>query len=137
MKTKLTSALILALTLALLVTIVPAMAFFNSVSYSGQGFVSDGASGYRLKTNICGIANGADTNGPYLLWTLTAAGARNAEISGPWGDAIMTRSGNGAFTYISGWHDPADLAAHPVKATYDGRPLGAWLVVSHGCGSHR
>jgi hypothetical protein len=129
MKTKLTGALIMAFTLALVVTIVPAMAYFNSVSFHGQGFAANGV----LQTQVCGLQNGADASGSYLLWTLSAADARNAEISGPWGRAIMNRSGSGIFTYVSEWYGSADLAAQPVKATYDGKPAGATLIVSHGC----
>ncbi len=133
MKTKLTSALIMALTLALLVAIVPALAYFNNVSFHGQGLVTNGSAGYRPQTEICGLPDGAEISGPYLLWTLSAPGARNAEINGPWGSAVMSRSGNGTFTYVSSWFDSQELAAHPVSATYDGRPQGAALVVGHGC----
>jgi hypothetical protein len=129
MKTKLISALIMASTLALLVAIVPAMAYFNNVSFSGQGLTSQGV----LKARLCGVNNGADVTGPYLFWKLSAPGARNAEINGPWGSAIMNRDGNGTFTYISGWYDLADLAMHTVKVTYDGKPGAATLVVDHGC----
>jgi hypothetical protein len=133
MKTKLMSALIMALTLALLVAIVPALAYFKNVPFRGQGFVSNGSGVYRLQNETCDVTHGADVTGPYLLWTLSAPGARNAEISGPWGSAVMTRSGNGTFTYISGWFDPQGLEAHPVSAAYDGRPKAAALVVSRGC----
>ena len=133
MKFRLTSALIMALTLALVLTIIPAMAFFNNVSFNGQGLASNGAGGFSLQTEICGVSNGAEVGGPYLFWTVTAPGARNAEIYGPWGDAIMARNGTGTFTYISEWYDPQELAAHPVNAAYDGKPQGATLVVSHGC----
>jgi hypothetical protein len=137
MKTKLASASIMAVTLALLLTIVPVLAYFNSVSFKGQGLVTQGAGGYRLQTEICGVFNGAEVTGPYLFWTLSAPGARNAEISGPWGSAVMNRGGDGTFTYISGWYDPEDLTAKPVKAAYDGRPQVATLVVSHGCNPAR
>jgi hypothetical protein len=132
MRTKLLSAAIMALTLALLLAIVPAMAFFNSVSFNGQGFVSGG-----LQSRVCGLSNAAETAGPYLLWTLKTSSASNAEINGPWGSAIMNRNGDGIFTYISAWYGSQELAAHPVKATYDGRPQGATLVVSHGCDPSR
>jgi hypothetical protein len=137
MKTKLASALIMALTLALVLTIIPAMAYFNNVSFKGQGLAANGSGGLDLQTTICGKSNGAETNGHYLLWTLSAPGARNAEIRGPWGRAIMNRNGGGNFTYVSEWYDSADLAAQSVKAAYDGRPQQAWLVVSHGCGPNR
>jgi hypothetical protein len=133
MKTKLTSALIMALTLALVLTIVPAMAYFNSIAFHGQGLAAKSSGTFALQTEICGAANGAETGGAYLLWTLNAPGARNAEIYGPWGDAIMTRSGPGTFTFISEWYDSQELAAHPVKAAYDGKPQSSALVVSHGC----
>ena len=133
MKTKLTSALIMALTLALVLTIIPAMAYFNSASVTGKGLAANSSGMFSLQTEICGKANGAEAGGAYLLWTMRAPGARNAEIYGPWGDAIMSRSGPGAFTFISEWYDPQELAAHPVTAAYDGKPQGAALVVSHGC----
>ncbi len=133
MKTKLLSAAIMALTLALLGAIVPAMAYFNTISFSGEGLIAQGKDGSRLQTEFCG----ADVTGPYLLWTLSAPGARNAEINGPWGSAVMNRNGDGTFTYISGWYASQDLAAHPVRATYDGRPQGATLVVSRGCAPSR
>ena len=133
MKTKLTSALIMALTLALVLAIIPAMAFFNNVAFTGQGLVASSAGGFALQTEICDTSDGAETAGPYLTWTLTAPGARNAEIYGPWGDAIMARDGTGTFTFVSEWYDPQELAANPVKAAYDGKRQGAVLVVSHGC----
>lgn len=133
MKTKLTSALIMALTLVLVLTIIPAMAYFNHVAFHGQGLAADSAGVFALGTELCGVANGAEAGDPYLLWTLTAPGARNAEIYGPWGSAIMNRSGTGTFTFVSEWYDPQQLAAHAVKASYDGKPQGATLVVSHGC----
>ena len=137
MKTKLISALIMALTLALLVAIIPAMAFFNNISFSGQGFVANEAGGYDLQTTICDVPKGADIGGSYLSWTLTAPNARNAEINGPWGSAIMNRGENGTFTYISDWYDLEELVAYPVKTTYDGKPAGGTLFVSRGCDPFR
>jgi hypothetical protein len=137
MKTKLTSALILALTLSLVVTIIPAMAYFGSVTFSGQGFVTGGTGLTGLQTEICGLSNDAEVNGPYLLWTLNAPGARNADISGPWGTDTMTHSGSGTFRYVSGWYDLDGLTAHPVKAVYDGKPQTGRLVVSYGCAPSR
>jgi hypothetical protein len=137
MKTKLTSALIMALTLALLVAIVPAMASFNNVSFNGQGFAINESGDDSLQIEICGPSTGADVTAPYLFWILSAPSASNAEISGPWGSAIMTRSGSGTFTYRSSWYDPQDLSASRVSAIYDGRPGTATLVVSHGCAPSR
>jgi len=83
----------------------PAFAFANSVTYSGQGLIADGFGGYALVTEICGVANGADVDGPYLLWVLTATGSNNADItfntSGYAGTFTMTKFGNGTFKYIS------------------------------------
>ena len=112
-----------------------AFAYPNAVTYSGQGLIADGFGGYDLQTEICGAANGADVDGPYILWVLTATGATAADITGPWGTAAMTRNanGNGAFKFISGWYDPSTLAPGAVSATYNGRPKNAQLVISHGC----
>lgn len=112
-----------------------ASAYGNSVVYSGQGLVADGFGGYDLQTEICGVANGAEVDGPYLLWVLTASSATAADITGPWGTAAMTRNGNGngAYKFVSHWYDPSTLAPGGVVATYNGRPKNAQLVISHGC----
>jgi hypothetical protein len=109
------------------------LGYANVVFYSGQGVIADGFGGYDLKTELCGVENGADVDGPYLLWVLTATGASNANITGPWGTAPMVKSGNGAFKYISGWYDPSTLFPEVVVATYDGKPKNVQLVISHGC----
>jgi hypothetical protein len=109
-----------------------ANAYANPVTYSGQGLIADGFGGYDLQTELCGVVNGADVDGPYLLWVLTATGAKNADITGPWGTASMTKSGNGTFKYISGWYSPSTLPGN-VSATYDGKAKNAQLVISHGC----
>jgi hypothetical protein len=106
--------------------------YANVASYTGQGLIADGFGGYDLRTEICGLVNGADVDGPYLLWVLTATGSSNADITGPWGTAAMTKSGNGTFKYISGWYPPATLPG-AVSATYDGKAKNAQLVISHGC----
>lgn len=111
---------------------VNVMAYVNRVDYTGQGLIADGFGGFDLLTEICGIANGADVDGPYLLWVLTATKAANAEITGPWGTVAMTKFSNGAFKYISGWYDPSTLPGN-VYATYDGKQTNAQLVISHGC----
>ena len=117
---------------AMIATGVLAGAYSNSVTYTGQGLLADGFGGYDLVTEICGVANGADADAPYLLWVLTATGAKNADITGPWGTAVMTKTGNGTFKYISGWYDPSTLPGH-VVATYDGKVKNAQLTISHGC----
>jgi hypothetical protein len=109
-----------------------ATAYGNSVTYRGQGLIADGFGGYDLQTEICGVANGADAEGPYLLWVTTATGAANADITGPWGTAAMTKTGNGTFKYVSGWYDPSTLPQN-VTSTYDGKAKNAQLTISHGC----
>lgn len=125
--------MVLAATFALAAIVTTgALAYPNVVVYSGQGLIADGFGGSDLRTEICGIVNGADVDGPYLLWVLTATGANNADITGPWGTALMTKTGNGTFKYISGWYAPSTLPGN-VTATYDGRPRNVQLVISHGC----
>jgi hypothetical protein len=126
--------LVLALT-----AVAPAFAYANSVTYSGQGLLADGFGGYDLVTEICDgningiLENGADAEGPYLLWVLTATGAKNADISFFGGTPVpMTKFGNGTFKYISGWLDPRTLPGN-VTATYDGKAKNAQLTISHGC----
>jgi hypothetical protein len=130
------SAVLLTMAVALFGSLVAsagsALAYANAVTYSGQGLLADGFGGYDLITEICGVANGADVDGPYLLWVLTATGAGNADITGPWGTVAMTKTGNGTFKYISGWYSPSSLPGN-VKATYDGRAKNAQLTISHGC----
>jgi hypothetical protein len=67
---------------ALLLFSTAAWGYPNSVTYSGQGLIADGFGGYDLNQEICGVANGADVNGPYLLWILIATGANSADITG-------------------------------------------------------
>ena len=123
-----------ALFLALSMVAAPAMAYANSVTFTGQGFIADGFGGYDLRTELCGIENGADVEGPYLLWVLTATKSKNADITGPWGTTVeMEKMANGTFKYVSAWYDPDDLVAFPVVATYDGKDKNPQLVISHGC----
>jgi hypothetical protein len=129
-----TLALAGGVALALLLMIsTSAFAYANAVVYRGQGVIADGFGGYDLITELCGTENGADADGPYLLWVLTATGANNADITGPWGTAEMTKFGNGTFKYVSGWYDPSTLFPGVVVGTYDGRAKNAQLVISHGC----
>jgi hypothetical protein len=120
-----------------------AMAYANSVTYSGQGLIADGFGGYDLVTELCDgntngiLENGADAEGPYLLFVLTATGAKNADITfnataGNAGTYAMTKFGNGTFKYVSPWLSPSTLPGN-VTATYDGKVKNAQLVISHGC----
>ena len=105
----------------------------NPVVFSGQGLVVDAFGGYDLKNELCGVANGAEVDGPYLLWVFTATGATSAGISGPWGaNAPMTQQANGAFKYVSGFYDLASLIG-TVSASYTGSTRNPQLVISHGC----
>jgi hypothetical protein len=110
-------------------------AYANNAYYTGQGLNAnpDGFGGYDLNTEICGVANGAEVDGPYLLWVLTATGSTAADISGPWGTAAMTKVGGGTFKYVSSWYDPNSLVPSVVNATYNGKAKNAQLVISHGC----
>jgi hypothetical protein len=123
---------VLVMTMILAASAGAAFAYANSVTYSGQGLIADGFGGYDLRTELCGIANGAEVDGPYILWILTANKAANADITGPWGTAAMTKFGNGVFKYVSQWYDPATLPGN-VTGTYDGAAKNAQLVISHGC----
>lgn len=124
--------LIFVLAVALALVAVPALAYANSVTFGGQGLIADDFGGYDLRTELCGVANGAEVDGPYLLWVLTATRSDNADITGPWGTAEMTKFGGGTFKYVSGWSDPSTLPGN-VIATYDGKDKNPQLVISHGC----
>jgi hypothetical protein len=114
-------------------TAVTLGAYANTVTYSGQGLLADGFGGYDLITERCGVANGADAEGPYLLWVLTATGASAADITfNNVGTFPMVKTGNGTFKYISGWMDPTTLPGN-VIATYNGKATKAQLTISHGC----
>lgn len=106
----------------------------NVVQFTGQGLLADGFGGYDLVTELCGAANGADADGPYLLWVLTATKATSATILLPGASepVAMTKFGNGTFKYVSGWYDPDTLPGN-VTATYNGAAKNAQLVISHGC----
>ena len=104
----------------------------NAASFTGQGFIADGFGGWDLRTERCGVVNGAEVDGPYLLFILTAQGASAASITGPWGTAAMTKFGNGTFKYVAPWSDP-DYLPGSVSASYNGKAKNAQLVLSHGC----
>jgi hypothetical protein len=108
------------------------LAYPNQVHYRGQGLLADGFGGYDLGTELCGTENGAEADGPYLLWVMTATGASNADIDGPWGSATMTKTGNGTFKFVSDWYEPDTLPGN-VSASYNGKAKNAQLVISHGC----
>lgn len=113
--------------------VTPLLTYYgNPANFTGQGLIADGFGGFDLRTELCGVANGAEVDGPYLLFVLTATGANNATIDGPWGHAHMTKFGNGTFKFVAPWYNPSTLPGN-VTATYDGKAKNAQLVVSHGC----
>lgn len=101
--------------------------------FTGQGLIADGFGGYDLRQELCGTENGADADGPYLLWVFTSTKSTSATITGPWGDSFqMTRAGAGTFKYISAWYDPDDLVG-AVSAVGSPASKNPQLVISHGC----
>lgn len=107
----------------------------TSVTYSGQGLTCDpDTHTCVINLELCGVANGADVDGPYLLWVFTANGATSATITGPWGTAPMTQSGGGTFKYISGYYSPLSGLIGNVTATITGGSASnPQLTISHGC----
>jgi hypothetical protein len=120
---------------ALLLTAASAASAQTSATYSGQGLNSnpDGFGGYDLNKELCGVQNGADAEGPYILWLFTATGAKTATITGPWGTASMTKMGNGTFKYVSAWYDPSTLPGNVTATSVGGKVKKPQLTVSHGC----
>lgn len=104
----------------------------NTATFRGQGLIADGYGGYDLITELCGVENGADADGPYLLWVFTSTKAASATITGPWGTANMTKTGTGTFKYVSAWYDP-DTLTGMVSATSNTSSSNPQLVISHGC----
>jgi hypothetical protein len=131
MKTK-ALYLFISVFLALSMVAAPGFAYDGLVTYSGQGITDDGFGGFILESEICGIENGAEVDGPYLLWVFTATKSENADITGPWGTAEMTKVGQGTFKYVSGWYELSSLVG-TVFATFDGDDKNPQLVISHGC----
>ncbi len=117
-------------------TVGTSTAALNTITYKGQGLTSDGSGGYVLETELCAVADGAESDKPYLLWNLTGTKATTASIAGPWGTAPMVKEGEGVggvFKYVSDWYDLGTLPSYPVIATYDGEKMKPQLVISHGC----
>jgi hypothetical protein len=102
----------------------------GDLTFNGQGLNDDGS----LETEICGVENGAEVDGGYLLLVLTANRATSAEFAAPGDTGDMEQSGNGAFKYVyTGSSDPADLVG-VATASYTGTARGnPQFVLSHGC----
>lgn len=97
-----------------------------SAGYWGQGTMS-GDGGLVLSSSQC------DASGDgYLLWVFTATKGTTATITGPWGTADMTKSGGGAFKYVSDYYPLEGLVGH-VSAWSDQMSGNVQLVISHGC----
>jgi hypothetical protein len=115
----------------------------NSVTYSGQGTYLDGDV-RKVSTEICGIEEGAEVDGEYLLWILTANGATSATLHGapdgiaPYADGVMVKAGgaNSVWKYVSEYPEDLDALIGAVSATWTGTARGnVQLVISHGCGA--
>jgi hypothetical protein len=110
----------------------------GTVTWSGQGVECDEYSNCVLKTELCGTENGADVDGPYLLWVFTGGPSTTAatiSISGCGTETggAMGQAGGGAWKYISHYCDPNAVHAE-VSYTYAGRgPANPQLTISHGC----
>lgn len=106
----------------------------NTVTYRGQGLIADGFGAFALQTELCGMENGAEADGPYILWIFTASKATSATITIGGNTVAMERMGsNGTFKYVSAWYEPSTLAGN-VSATFVGSGVkNPQLVISHGC----
>ena len=109
-----------------------ALASGSTVTYAGQGLTADDFGGYDLTEEPCGTENGAEVDGPYLLWVFTNTKASSATITGPWGTLPMTQKGTGAFHFVSDWYDP-DTLMGTVTASGGTSSANPQLVISHGC----
>jgi hypothetical protein len=110
----------------------------TTVYYGGQGLTANGDGSYVINLEICGVENGADAAGSYLLWVFTATGATSANITGPWGTVAMTKTSNGTFKYISAWYSPLSSLIGTVFATVTGGTANnPQLTISHGCAPKR
>lgn len=117
---------LMAAAMMIVFTAGTAQAYANTATYRGQG-TTNGA----LSTEICGTENGAEVDGAYILWVMTAtkASLANISINGE-APAAMTKTGNGTFKYVSDWYDLDGLTA---TGTYNNDPKNVQLVISHGC----
>jgi hypothetical protein len=129
----LTAMLAVAL-LAGILAVFPGVALAGTVTWSGQGVQCDEFDNCVLNLELCGVENGADVDGPYLLWVLTGQNITSATIAisncGTETGGTMTQSGGGAWKYISAYCSPTTVQA---TATYTGTPRNPQLVISHGC----
>jgi hypothetical protein len=106
----------------------------GTVTYSGQGTYLDDNGERQLGQVICGVENGAEVDGPYLLWILTANGATSASLSGMvTGEMHKAGGGNSVYKFVSDWYELDDLLGE-VEGMWTGRVRGSvQLVISHGC----
>jgi hypothetical protein len=137
-KSKWFFALAMLATVAVINAPTDARAGAGAISWTGQGVECDEFGICVLKDELCGVANGADVDGPYLLWVLTGQNITGATITisgcGTEVGGTMTQGGNnGSWKYISDYCDPTKVQAS-VTYNYTGRaPANPQLVISHGC----
>jgi hypothetical protein len=93
-----------------------------SVGYWGQGTMNG-----ELVSEQCEYGGEG-----YLLWVFTATKGTTATITGPWGTADMTKSGGGAFKFVSDYY-PLEGLVGSVSAWSDQSGGNPQLVISHGC----
>jgi hypothetical protein len=103
----------------------------GNVTYKGQGLTYDGTT-WSVNNELCGIDEGAEVDGPYLLWILTATKSQNATITIGTNTYDMKKTSNGTFKYVGDWVSPGTLVGN-VSATYDGNDRNPQLTISHGC----
>jgi hypothetical protein len=108
----------------------------TNIYYTGQGTFLNEDGDRVLGEEICGVENGAEVDGPYLLWILTANGAENATLFVLGEGEPMARAGGGnsVFKVITDYHDLDDLIDEVYGTYWGGRVRGSvQLVISHGC----
>jgi hypothetical protein len=115
-----------------------AQAQTSPVFYTGQGLNgnTDGPNSYFLNREVCGVSNGADAEGPYLLWVYTATNLTNGTpptLNTPLGSFPMTKSANGTWKKVTGWMAPSTLLPQVVSVTGTAKVKNAQLTISHGC----
>jgi hypothetical protein len=146
MKTRIAFSAAVGLAL-LAVFAFPGAALAGTVSWTGQGVSCDPDTHIcTIITEICGTANGADCNDPYLLWVFTGGprvtsasiaiagcGTATGGCGGSADGGTMTQKGNGAFQYLSPYCPGLDAGTLTAIVTYTGTAGNPQLTISHGC----
>jgi|GEM_PF-4128177 len=115
----------------------------SSLTWVGNGIIADGLGDYGLSTSLCGLENGADVEGSYLVFVLSST----KNISTPklrvgptdsWHDMTkmsIKESATSSYKYVFESARPIDLAsilAMPVTASWTGTATPV-LTVGRGC----